>query len=53
MHKGGRAAREGIRYRVVRESGGGGFRDCAVCGEPAWGGQLCGAGGKRCGSAEV
>ena len=28
----------------------GGFQDCAVCGEPAWDGPLCGAGGARCGS---
>ena len=45
VQKGGRAAREGSRYRVVWERGGGGFSDCAVCGEPACGGRLCGDGG--------
>ena len=43
----------GNRYGVVREKGPGAFRDCAACGEPAWGGQFCGAGGERCGNAEV
>ena len=52
VQKGGKAA-GGNRYGVVREKGGGGFRDCAACGEPAWGGRFCGAGGERCGNAEV
>ena len=52
VRKGGKAA-TGNRYGMVRERGGGGFRDCAVCGEPAWGGRLCGAGGLNCANAEV
>ena len=52
VRKGGKAA-AGNRYGVVRERGGGGFRDCAQCGEPAWGGRLCGAGGIACANAEV
>eukprot|EP00966_Prymnesium_polylepis_P180123 4170554-Prymnesium_polylepis.1 len=38
---------------MVREMSGAGFRDCAACGEPAWGGRLCGAGGRNCANAEV
>ena len=52
VRKGGKAA-AGNRYGVVRERGGGGFWDCAQCGEPAWGGRLCGAGGIACANAEV
>ena len=53
VQKGGKAA-GGNRYGVVREKGGGGFRDCAACGEPAWGGRLCGAEGRVCANnAEV
>ena len=52
VQKGGKPA-AGHRYGVVREVGGGGFRDCAVCGEPAWGGRLCVAGGRNCANAEV
>ena len=50
VQKGGNAA-AGNRYGVVWEKGGAGFRDCAACGEPAWGGRFCGAGGERCGNA--
>ena len=52
VQKGGKPE-AGNRYGVVREKGPGAFRDCAACGEPAWGGQFCGAGGERCGNAEV
>ena len=52
VQKGGKPA-AAHRYGVVREVGGGGFRDCAVCGEPAWGGRLCGAGGRNSANAEV
>ena len=52
VQKGGKVA-GGNRYGVVREKGGGGFRDCAACGVPAWGGRLCGAGGRNCANEEV
>ena len=54
VQKGGKPE-AGNRYGVVREKGPGAFRDCAACGEPAWGGRLCGPGQvrarmRRCGA---
>eukprot|EP00966_Prymnesium_polylepis_P281636 6507661-Prymnesium_polylepis.1 len=40
---GGKSVRGGSGE--VEGEGPGGVRDCAACGEPAWGGQFCGAAG--------